>query len=416
MQIKLSSFDKACLDGAHGEACRYAMEILLAVGRASGAIELMDIEQAHLVGSYESGPANLKFLDAMLERGAQVRVPTTLNASSACLSADSPSADVEVCGAREVVERYQAMGCETTLTCAPYHLPSSPRFGEAIAWAESNAVAYANSVIGARTNKTPQYLDLCAAICGRIPASGLYLEENRFAQLVIDCSGVTTKRWQNPFSYQLLGLLIGALAQSQLPVLTGIPTAVDEDDLRAIGAGGASSGNVAMFHVEGRTPEAPDLKTTLGGIDPEKVCVVTDADFDRLRDQYGVAEGAPVSAVCLGTPHFSYREFKLLLKELNTGERDFLVPMYVTTSRHVKAKLERELQLAELVARGVQVVTDSCSYYGHVVPGLEGTVMTNSSKWAFYGSGNLEISTCLASLEDCVATARRGKISRRGAA
>jgi predicted aconitase len=412
--VKLSNFDSACLEGANGEASCFAMELLLAAGRAAGAEFLMDIKQAHLVGSYESGPANIQFLDMMLEQGAKVRVPTTLNASSACVSADSPSAARDVCRARDVVDRYEAMGCITALTCAPYHLPGSPKRGDNIAWAESNAVAYANSVIGARTNKTPQYLDFCAAITGRVPASGLYLEQNRYAQLVIDCTAISATRWRDSMTYQLLGLIVGSRAQSQVPVLVGLPATATDDDLRAIGAGGASSGNVALFHAVGLTPEAPDLQAALGDTQAPQSSVVTEADLDKLAEQFGAAPGTQVSAVCLGTPHFSYDEFQTLLTELKKTHRSCVIPFYVTTSRYVKSELERNLELAELLKRGVQVVTDSCSYYGRVVPGLEGTVITNSSKWAYYGSGNLGINTCLASLEDCVATALTGNVIHRG--
>ena len=139
--MQLSSFDEACLAGDIGEAARFAMQLIIAVGKATGAHSMLDVSQAHLVGCYDSGPANIQFLDAMIKQGAKVRVPTTLNASSACVSADSPSAEQDICRARSVIDRYEAMGCTATLTCAPYQLPSSPERGERFAWAESNPEA-----------------------------------------------------------------------------------------------------------------------------------------------------------------------------------------------------------------------------------------------------------------------------------
>jgi predicted aconitase len=413
--MQLSSFDEACLAGANGEATRFAMKLLVAVGKVTGAHSMLDVSQAHLVGCYDSGPANIQFLDAMIKQGAKVRVPTTLNASSACVSTNSPSAVKDICRARGVIDRYETMGCTATLTCAPYHLPSSPERGESVAWAESNAVAYANSVIGARTNKTPQYLDLCAAITGRIPRTGFYLDENRRAQLLIDCTGISARRWNSSLTYQLLGLEMGKNADSAVPVLVGLPDTTGDDDLRAIGAGGASAGNVAMFHAVGLTPEAPDLKSALDGRAPTGTVSIGDADLERLAEQFSAPPGASVSAVCLGTPHFSLEEFQGLLGELEKAQHHCVIPLYVTTSRHVKAQLEQRLLLAELLNRGVQVVTDSCSYYGPVVPGLEGVVMTNSSKWAYYASGNLGINACLARLADCVTTACTGNVPARGA-
>jgi predicted aconitase len=410
--LELSRFDQSCLRGDEGPAARFAMTLITEVARATAASRLIDISQAHLVGSYDSGPANVKFLDLMLEQGAKVRVPTTLNASSACVESGSPSAAQDVCRARDVIRRYTAMGCTPTLTCAPYHLSSVPRKGEAIAWAESNAIVYANSVIGARTNKTMQYLDLCAAITGRIPASGLYLDDKRLATVHIDCSGISVDRWHEPLSWQLLGLLTGAQVGSAVPVLTGMAEQATADDLRALGSGAASSGNVAMFHAVGLTAEAPDLETATGGRPVTTHFEAGDRELDKLENQYGAAPGTPVSAICLGTPHFSFAEFQQLLVELVATGQACVIPFYVTTSRHVRDELDRHGYSENLAKRGVRVVTDSCSYYGRVVPGLNGTVMTNSAKWAYYASGNLGINPTLSSLSDCVASAISGQVER----
>jgi predicted aconitase len=413
-KIQLTEFDQACLAGAEGTAAQFAMSLIVETARVSAARELLDISQAHLVGCYDSGAANLKLLDQLLAQGARVRVPTTLNASSACVDVDSPSATDDICRAREVIQRYQDMGCTPALTCAPYHLPGAPGKGERIAWAESNAVVYANSVIGAHTNKTMQYLDVCAAITGRIPASGLYLEENRQAGLHLDCSGLSARCWDDALVYQLLGLFIGSRAQSAVPVLTGIPTNASDDELRALGAAAASSGNLAMFHAVGLTPEAPDLETALGGQEAGQTLEVKDDDLDTIASRYGAEPGSTISAICLGTPHFSYREFELLLQALQRQQGNCVIPVYVTTSRYIRRELESKLLLADLLTRGVQVITDSCSYYGRVVPDLRGTVMTNSAKWAYYSTGNLGISSCLASLSDCVATATSGLATHTG--
>ncbi len=389
------------------------MTLITEVARATAASRLIDISQAHLVGSYDSGPANVKFLDLMLEQGAKVRVPTTLNASSACVESGSPSAAQDVRRARDVIRRYEAMGCTPTLTCAPYHLSSLPRKGEVIAWAESNAIVYANSVIGARTNKTMQYLDFCAAITGRIPACGLYLDDQRLATVHIDCSGISVDRWSESLSWQLLGLLTGTLAGSAVPVLTGMADRATADDLRALGSGAASTGNVAMFHAVGLTAEAPDLESATGGRPVTTRFEVGDRELDTLENQYGAAPGTPISAICLGTPHFSFAEFQQLQAEFADAGQVCVIPFYVTTSRHVRDQLDRHGYSESLVKSGVRVLTDSCSYYGRVVPGLSGTVMTNSAKWAYYASGNLGIKSSLSSLSDCVASAISGQVERR---
>ena len=140
---------------------------------------MVDVEHCHLVGAYFSGAADLNFLQRLVDAGARVRVPTTLNASSACLATASLSPKQDRDAAAQVIRLYEAMGCDAQLTCAPYHLPYRPGLGDRIAWAESNAVVFANAVLGARSNRTVQYLDLCAALTGRIPEYGLYLDAMR---------------------------------------------------------------------------------------------------------------------------------------------------------------------------------------------------------------------------------------------
>jgi predicted aconitase len=233
--------------------------------------------------------------------------------------------------------------------------------GERIAWAESNAVTYANSVLGARSNKTVQCLDLCAALTGRIPEYGLYLDSARAPALVIDCASRPSPFWDEPMHWELLGLLLGYKCGSDIPLITGIDAEPTQDMLRSLSAAAASSGGMSMFHLAGITPEAPlarvsALQTTCVAALP----LFTDDLLNELQP-YAGSEGDAVSAICLGAPHYSLSQLSRLAKEVLSSAVRLKVPIYVTTSRYNLAQLQNTLQLGELRARGIVFLVDACS-------------------------------------------------------
>ena len=187
-QLDLTEGDRAMLRGEAGPAVQQAMQIMCAMAVQEGARTLVDVTQVHVDGCIYASPANLVFAQRMSEMGAQVRVPTTMNAISVDY-AHWRSQNVPIslgAPAAQLAEAYVRMGCSPTYTCSPYLLPSVPGFGEVIAWAESNAVIFANSVLGARTPKHPDFFDLCIALTGRAPFSGVYLDSNRRAEIIIE--------------------------------------------------------------------------------------------------------------------------------------------------------------------------------------------------------------------------------------
>jgi predicted aconitase len=385
------------------------MDILVRVGAAAGADGLIDVTRAHLVGAYDIGPANRVLLGRLADMHARVRIPTTLNATSACLASGLPGDPDERRRAGDVVARYVAMGCRPTLTCAPYHLEDAPRPGECIAWAESNAVVYANSVLGARTNHTVQYLDLCAALTGRIPCTGLYRDDRRRATVEFDVSILRDAAWRRSGGFALLGLWLGReLTDGEVPWLSGMPPDTTRDELRTLGAAAASAGSLALFHAEGLTPEAPDRAAAAGnGIVARRS--VTARALQSMAAGLAAPAGTPLNAVCLGTPHYSLDELRRLHAGIE-GAGSPRVPVFVTTSRATLARADAEELGQRLKDQGVTVLTDTCTYYGQVVPGLAGTVMTDSAKWAWYGSGNLGVRPVLAGLERCLASAHAGRV------
>jgi predicted aconitase len=414
--VRLSRADRAMLAGAAGPAGQLAMRMIVKLAELAGAPELIGIASAHIDGCLYHGQAGLDFAERLVEGGAAVRVPTTLNVSSLdLLHPDRYRGDPETArAARRLMDAYVAMGCRETWTCAPYQLPERPGFGEQVAWAESNAVVFVNSVLGARSARYGDFIDICAAITGRVPNAGLHRTERRRGQVVFDLRAVPDRLLGEDVLYPLLGHVVGAESGSLVPVVDGLPPAVGEDRLKAVGAAAASSGEVALIHVVGSTPEAPTLSEALQRREAVKVVTVTPARLRAARDELTTAgQGrGRLAGVNLGTPHFSVAEFGALVALLAGRRVHPQVECYVNTSRHVLARIEERGWLATLEAAGVRLVVDTCTYVTPILRDTGGVVMTSSAKWAWYAPGNLGVQVAFASLRECVDSAVEGRVVR----
>ncbi|WP_236792992.1 aconitase X catalytic domain-containing protein [Amycolatopsis sp. GM8] len=395
------------LAGEAGPAAQLCLRMIVALAGVRGARRLLDVESAHVDGCLYHGRAGLDFAERLVELGGKVAVPTTLNVGSLDLRhPENVRADPETtAGARKLMTAYTQLGCSPTWTCAPYQLTHRPAFGTHVAWAESNAIVFVNSVLGARTDRYGDFLDIGAAITGRVPDGGLHRDANRKATIRLDCSGLPRRLLAEDAAWGVLGHLAGRAAGSGVPVLTGTGEDVTEDQLKAFGAAAASSGGVGLFHVVGVTPEAPTLEAVAGqGID-----TISIDDLRPMRDELSTARESRLDAVCLGTPHFSLTEFERFAS-LVDGE--FRIPVYVTTSRAVLAEAERLGFAAKIRDAGARIVVDTCTYITPILdPGLR-TVMTSSGKWAWYAPGNIGVDTVLGSLGECAASARAGHLVR----
>jgi predicted aconitase len=290
-----------------------------------------------------------------------------------------------------------------------------PRFGEQIAWGESNAIVFANSVIGARTNRYGDFIDLCCAITGRAPAYGLHLEANRRGRILFRLEGFRDGQFELDQLYVAIGLIIGLKSGDRVPVIEGLPPPRDEDQLKALGAASASSGAVGLFHAVGITPEAPTLKDAFQGHAPDETIAVTPEQIrDTLAHLSTSPDGTPIMAVCFGTPHFSRAEWEHLVPLLRAAAPRAGIPIYVNTGRKTHDGLIRDGLLDGLDAYGLKVVTDTCTYLTAILERLDGTVMTNSGKWAHYAPSNIGVHVGFGSMEDCVASAAAGRIVRLG--
>jgi predicted aconitase len=405
---QLSDDDRAMLDGERGEATALGMKILVEMANVWEADHLIDITSAHIDSCLYHGRAGLDFAEKLLAGNARVVVPTTLNVSSLdLLHPDLVLLDAETAtNARRLMDCYVSMGCRATWTCAPYQLPERPALGEHIAWAESNAIVFANSVLGARTNRYGDFIDICAAITGRVPLAGLHLDQHRRAQTVFRLEDIPERLLHDEVTPTCVGHLVGKATGTALPAIVGLPRDTGEDRLKALGAAAASSGAVAMFHAVGITPEAPTLEAALGGKRAEGDVTISASDLRSARDELTTVDIGPIAAVSVGTPHLSAGELHRLI-ELVAGARP-VVPLYANVGRDVAASTD----VGSLARSGVTVVTDTCTYITPILHNIDGPVMTNSAKWAWYAPTNLGFDVVFGSLEECVRSASLGRVWR----
>jgi predicted aconitase len=412
--LHLTDDDRALLTGDRGPGARMAMTIIVRMAEVLGATELLDITAAHIDSALYMGDATLEFAERLAELGAQVAVPATLNVSGVDAAGwqEWPVPAEWAAKAQRQMIAYQQMGCRPSYTCAPYQSEPRPAFGQQIAWGESNAIAFANSVIGARTERYPDLLDICAAITGRVPALGLHLTENRAGDLLLHLHDVPLSLQAGDSFYPVLGHLAGKLAGDRIPVIDGLQVQPDEDQLKALGAAAASSGEVALFHIVGVTPEAPTLADAFQGRAPAAVYEIGLPELRSARAELTTADGAALDMVVLGSPHFSLAEFRSLASRLAGQVRHPGVRFLVTTSRAVGALAERAGLLEPLRRFGGQVTLDTCILTTPMLPREIQTLMTNSGKYAYYAPGLLGTQVLYGSLDDCVRSAVAGRVLR----
>ncbi|MBI1276921.1 MAG: DUF521 domain-containing protein [Anaerolineaceae bacterium] len=414
MTLTLSPNDTAMLNGEQGAAAQMAMRILTTMAGVYGASELLDITAAHIDGCLYHGYSGLEFAEKLVAGGAQVVVPTSLNVGAMDLiHPEHFQGTAQVAEyATRTMKAYEVMGCQPIYTCAPYQTGYRPKFGEQIAWAESNAIVFANSVLGARTHRYGDFIDICAAITGRAPAVGLHLTENRHGQILFRLENIPERLLNDSVLYPVLGYLVGSQSANRIPVIDGLPETVTEDQLKALGAAAASSGAVALFHAVGITPEAPTLEDAFQHQPPEETITVTLDMLRQMRDKLATVPDGAVNVIALGSPHFSMTEFADLLPLIEAYPPNPSVEFIVCTNRIVQVNLQKRGWLERLQSAGVQIVVDTCVVVTPIVRARNGILMTNSGKFAHYAPGNIGFQVVYGSLEECVRSASQGRVWR----
>ena len=408
--MKLTDTEKRVLDGSEGWAKQTALSILKDLGELYDAPCFIPVSSVHIDMTLYLAEAGLDFTETMAEKGGRFSVPTSLNPSAAdLLRPEALRVSPEICEKNERLDRaFLSMGAAATRTCAPYQSGLVPRFGEHLAWGESNAIAFSNSIIGARTNRIADLMDVCAAVAGRTPLFGLHITENRKARKKIVLDGFTDSDFQNPGIYPLIGFTAGKMAGDDVAAVSGMPAGVPVDSLKGLLAGAASSGAVGLMHLVGITPEAQTEEMCLAGNIDE--FVMTPKDITASLESLTRSESRRPELVVLGCPHYSFQEFRILEQALQGRKIHHDQKLWAFTSRAVYAFIAEAGILGKLVKAGVNVFTDACPLFYPSENWHFETIASDSAKFVNYCHSQTGRKSVYLSTSACVETAVAGKI------
>jgi len=399
IKMILTKEEERILNGAGGNAAAKSMKILVALGEIYGAEKLIPVGSVQVAGvSYDNlGDAGLEYLDE-LARDGQVRVLTTLNPAGMDLR-DWRKLGIsdEFAGKQQkVVEAFSKMGIITTCTCTPYLIGNLPSFGEHVAWAESSAVTFVNSVIGARSNREGGPSAIAAAMVGKTPAYGLHLDENRVPKFHVKVEA----KVKSLADYGALGYVLGKISGGRIPYITGVG-ASNTDYLKSFGASFITYGGPALYHMKGVTPEASIFRK------PKEKAVVAKKDLDdaykALNDEAG-----DVDFVSLGCPHASLNEIAEIADYLKGRKVKDGVELWVATARPTKDIADERGYTKIIEEAGGKMAVDTCM----VVAPIKGrfkTMATTSAKACFYARGKNKMAVHIGDFKKCLETAVTGR-------
>jgi predicted aconitase len=384
------------LSGEEGYAVQKSMQILVALGEIFGADRMIPVTSVQVAGVsyYNLGDAGLDYLENLAGKEAKAKVRTTLNPAGMDLGNWRELGIEESFATKQerVIKAFTKMGVSPSCTCTPYLVGNTPTLGEHIAWSESSAVAYANSVLGAMTNREGGPSALAAALTGRTSSYGMHLEANRKGQVKVKVD-VNLKEVPD---FGALGYAVGKRIGAKIPVFEGIPHASLEQ-LKSLCASIATYGGTALFHIQGITPNQTEL--------PAETQVITQNEIDEA---YGALndEASEVDFVALGCPHCTLDEIKTIsaLLEGKKVTREF----WICTARQTM-KLAEERGYAQTIrTAGAKFACDTCMAVAPL-KGRFNVLATDSAKACYYGRGTNDFKTRIGSLEDCVQAAVTGK-------
>lgn len=396
--MELTDEENRMLRGEHGHAVKKSMEILVALGEIFGADRMVRIGSAQIAGvSYHNlGDAGLEFLESLSSGGGKAKVLATLNPAGMDLENWKALGIPEDFAEKQkrVITAYERLGVVSSCTCTPYLIGNLPTYGEHVAWSESSAVTYANSVIGAKTNREGGPSALAAALTGKTPNYGMHLDENRSAQVTVHVESIL----RAVPDFGALGYVVGKRTGNKIPLITGIEHASIEE-LKSLSASIATFGGTPLFHIEGLTPS----KTT----PPNEKITVNEQD---LRDAAKALndDSADLDFVSLGCPHLTLKEIERIATLLR-GRR-VRVEFWLATSRQTKELADKLGFVRAIEASGAKFACDTCM----AVAPLRGrfkTLATDSAKACYYGRGSNDFRTKFGSMEQCVEAAVNGKWS-----
>ncbi|WP_138263837.1 aconitase X [[Clostridium] hylemonae] len=412
--MQLTEYEQEMLDGRYGEGMQAAIDILVKMGGLYGAERFLPVKNAHIdAAAYTTiWDAGTEFVEFLADKGAKVSVPTTINPMSMDTrrwrEQYTSEAFAEKC--ERLRKAYMKLGVNPTWTCAPYQCTNVPVFGENVSWSESNAVNYVNSVVGARTERLPDLVDVCCAVAGRVPEYGLYLEENRAGEILFTLKGFDGSAFRDTVDYAVLGYLVGETAVNRVPVVLGLPESTMPDQLKAFSAAAASGGATSLFHAVGLTPEAPTLEAAFHGKTTYETVEITPAEVAQMRARLNTGDTEKVDMVLMGCPHLSFQEIKEIACGIEGKKVHEGTEFWIQTS-HPIYELASLAGYVEVIEKaGAMLVRDTCLMemeYNGVWRGKH--FVTNSGKAAQYAPAINGVKITMADMAGCVEAAVTGK-------
>jgi len=392
--MELTPEEKDMLDGKYGRATQKSMEILTILGEIFNAENMIEVHSVQIAGvSYDNlGEAGLEFLNEMAEDG-KVRVLTTLNPAGMdrenweTLGIDEEFAKNQ----NRAINAFAKMGIITTCSCTPYLIGNTPHYGQHIAWAESSAVCYSNSVIGAKTNREGGPSALAAALTGKTPNYGYHLDQNRFGQVLVNINSYI----KGTDEFGVLGKIIGDKLVEvgyKIPYIIGIKSATVEE-LKSFCASIATYGGTALFHMEGITPEYNKYPK------PKDISFqISSEDLDRTRKEL-IDDDLEIDFISIGCPHASIHELALIARLLEGKKvnKEF----WITTARPTKNIADKAGYSKIIENTGAKFAADTCCVVAPIKGRFKG-IMVDSAKACYYGRAKNKFKVKIGTIEECV--------------
>lgn len=412
------------------EAYELCLLTVCRIGAIQNAPALIPVTSAHIDGVTLIGKGGLRFARRLVELGGRVAVPTTLNSGSVDRRRwnEIGIETVFATNACDLGDAYLKLGASNSFTCAPYLLPSRPNFGEDIMWGESNAVVFANSVVGARTEKYPDYFDICASIVGMVPLVGVHLNENRMPTIVIDATKLISECSLDAddvdMMFPTIGWICGLLSGSNIPIVIGLEKlSFDDTKLKAFCASFGTTGTAPLCHIAGVTPEADSVDLVKEMVrSAERIIHLSKSDVVHALDaldsgKKSMTSSEKVDLISLGNPHLSVSELELLVQltksDINARKSED-IRMIGTLSRFVYDEGKKLGYVDKLEAFGMEFINDTCWCMlldPPVIPSNnDGVILTNSGKYAHYGPGLTNRRFRFGSWKTCIDVAKTGRL------
>jgi len=390
--MELTEDEKEMLSGKRGNAVKKSMEILTALGEIYGAEKLIDVYSVQIAGvSYHNlGDAGLGYL-AELAKDGKVKVLTTLNPAGMDLEDWKKLGIGEEFAQKQkkVIEAFSKMGVTVTCTCTPYLVGNLPEKGADVAWSESSAVCYANSVIGAKTNREGGPSSIASALTGKTPEYGMHLEKNRQAQVRV----LVKAKLDSVPKFGALGKVLGERIKNKIPYIEGIDSASMEQ-LKSLCASIATFGGTALFHIKGITPNKTEV--------PEETIEVSEGEIAGAVEK--LSDASEIDFVGVGCPHASLDELRNMagLLEGKKVKKDF----WICTARQTKEKADKEGYTETIEKSGAKIACDTCMAVAPIKNRYKGMI-TDSAKACYYAAGHNNFKTRIRTLEECVEEAAK---------